>query len=236
MPQISTMILNSLVMSGEKSLDISTFTQNETSYHLSRLNSMMDSWSNERLFVPYLSQTSFALTTSTIAYSIGPGGAFNMPRPMRLVDPCFIRDTSNVDTELEILNMESYGRITQKNASGSYPSYIAYDGGYSATSTATIYLWPGPVASLTLFINTLQALQTFSTVTVTLQLPPGYQDAIEANYAVRSAIGVIPVSADLKDLARTTKAAIKSHNLPAPISRLDYGVTGGYVSNIITGP
>ncbi len=236
MPSISTMILNSLVMTGEKSLDISTFTQNETSYHLSRLNSMMDSWANERLLVPYLSQTSFPLTVSTVSYSIGVGGAFNMVRPTKIVDPCFIRDTQNVDSELEIINMETYGRIVQKSTGGSYPAYLAYDQQYSATSTATVYVWPGPTAALTLFINTLQPLQSFSTVTVTLQLPPGYQDAIEANYAVRSAIGVIPVSPDLKDLARTTKAAIKTQNIIAPISRLDYGVSQSMGSNIITGP
>jgi len=236
MPSVSTLILNALTMTGEKSLDISTFTQNETSYHLSRLNSMMDSWANERLMVPYLSQTSFPLTSSTVSYSIGSGGTFNMTRPTKLVDPCFIRDTQNVDSALELINMETYGRIVQKSTSGSYPAYIAYDQGYSATSTGTIYLWPGPSANLTLFINTLQQLQSFSTVTVTLQLPPGYQDAIEANYAVRSALGVIPVSPDLKEMARTTKAAIKSANLPAPISRLPYGVAGSMQSNIITGP
>src|SRR6185295_11596986 len=162
-------------------------------------------WANERLMVPYLSQTSFPLTSSTVSYSIGSGGTFNMTRPTKLVDPCFIRDTQNVDSALELINMETYGRIVQKSTSGSYPAYIAYDQGYSATSTGTIYLWPGPSANLTLFINTLQQLQSFSTVTVTLQLPPGYQDAIEANYAVRSALGVIPVSPDLKEMARATK-------------------------------
>ena len=236
MPSVSTLILNALTMTGEKSLDISTFTQNETSYHLSRLNSMMDSWANERLLVPYLSQTSFPLTASTVSYSIGVNGTFNMVRPTKIVDPCFIRDSQNIDSELQLINMETYGRVVQKNTGGSYPSYLAYDQGYSGTSTATVFLWPGPVAGLTLFLNTLQPLQNFSTVTVTLQLPPGYQDAIEANYAVRSAIGVIPVSNDLKEMARTTKANIKTQNLSAPISRLDYGVGGGLRSSIITGP
>ena len=230
------MILNSLVMTGEKSLDISTFTQNETTYHLSRINSMMDSWANERLMIPYLSQTSFPLTASTVSYSIGVGGTFNMVRPTKIVDPCFIRDTQNVDSELEIINMETYGRIVQKQTSGSYPAYLAYDQGYSTTSTATVYVWPGPTSALTLFINTLQPLLNFSTVTQTLLLPPGYQDAIESNYAVRSAIGVIPVSNDLKEMARTTKAAIKTGNLISPISRLDYGVAQSMGSNILTGP
>ena len=237
MPIVSTLIMNSLVMTGEKSLDnISTFQAGETSYHLSRLNSMLDSWSNERLMVPYLSQTSFALTVSTASYSIGSGGSFNMTRPTRLVNPCFIRDSGNNDTPLEIISMESYGNIVQKSAGGSYPVYIAYDFGYSATSTATVYFWPAPAANLTTYINTLQPLTSFSTVSQPVQLPPGYQDAIEANYAVRSALGVIPVSNDLKELARITKAAIKVTNTIPKIMKMDNGVAGALRSNILSGP
>ena len=237
MPIVSTLIMNALVMTGEKSLDnISTFSGGETSYHLSRLNSMLDSWSNERLMVPYLSQTSFALTVSTASYSIGSGGAFNMTRPTKLVEPCFIRDSDNNDTPLEIISMESYGRIVQKSAGGSYPVYIAYDFGYSATSSATVYFWPAPSANLTAYLNTLQPLTNFSTVSQPVQLPPGYQDAIESNYAVRSAIGVLPISNDLKEMARLTKAAIKVTNMVPKIMKLDDGVVGSLRSNILSGP
>lgn len=235
MPVVSTMVLNSLIMTGEKDIAVTSFTSNETSYHLSRLNSMMDSWSNERLMIFQLSQTSFALTASTVSYSIGPGATFNMTRPTQIVNPCFVRDSQNYDSQLQIINMEAYGRLALKPSSGSYPSLLAYDHGFSATSTATVYLYPGPTAGLTLFLNTIQPLTNFSTFTQTLQLPPGYQDAIETNYAVRSALGLIPVSNDLKEMAKMTKAAIKSQNLTAPVSRLDYSISM-VRSNIITGP
>lgn len=236
MPVVSTMILNSLIMTGEKDISVTSFTQNETSYHLSRLNSMIDSWSNERLMIPYLSQTSFALTASTVSYSIGPGATFNMTRPTQVVNPCFIRDTSNMDSPLEIINMEAYGRLVLKSTSGTYPSYLAYDHGFSATSTATLYVYPGPTSGLTLYINTIQPLGNFSTVTQTLQLPPGYQDAIESNYGMRSALGLIPISNDLREMARATKAAIKSTNMVTPVARLDYGATATRRISILTGP
>lgn len=239
MPAISTMILNSLIMTGEKTIQVSSLTTAEQNYHLSRLNSMMDSWSQERLMVHQLSQTSFALTASQGSYSIGGGGNFNMTRPTRIVDPCFIRDSDGTDTELQILDAIAYGRIVDKDVDETYPAYLFYDYGYSATSTATLRLWPEPAAGLILFINTLQPLQAFSTMSVALSLPPGYQDAIELNYAVRSALGVIPVSSELKLAARAAKAAIKGTNLPAPVARLDYGVTGisgGSGRSILTGP
>lgn len=236
MPAVSTMLLNSLIMTGEKAIG-DTFQSGEAPYYLSRLNSMMDSWTNERLMINALSQTSFALTSGQGTYTIGSGAAFNMTRPTRIVDPCFIRDTDSNDTYLRIIDAEAYGRIVQKSADGAYPAFLNYDYGYSATSTASIRLWPEPSPSLTLFINTLQPLTNFSTVSQVLQLPPGYQDAIETNFAVRSAPGFIKVSQDLKDLATKTKAAIKSQNAPAPVSRLDYGViSGGVHSSILTGP
>ena len=237
MPSVSTLVLNSLILSGEKTIQASSLTSAEDNYHLSRLNSMMDSWSNERLMIHQLSQTSFALTASQGLYTIGSGGDFNMTRPTKVVNPCFVRDTDSNDSALTLINAETYGRIVDKTADGSYPSYLFYDYGYSATSTATIRLYPEPISGLTLFINTLQPLQTFSTISVTLSLPPGYQDAIELNYAVRSALGVIPVSAELERAAIKAKAAIKSQNLPAPISRLDLAV-GNYGGrrSILTGP
>ena len=234
MPAVSTLIVNSLILTGEKTIQVSSLTTAEQNYHLSRLNSMMDSWSNERLMIHQYSQTSFALTASQGSYTIGSGGNFNMTRPTKIVDPCFLRDADNTDTPLQIINAETYGRIPDKTLDGTYPQYLYYDAGYSATSTATLFLYPEPQAGLTLFINTYQPLQTFSTISVTLQLPPGYQDAIELNYAVRSALGVVSVSPELERAAMKAKAAIKSQNLPAPISRMDFSY--GWRGDILSGP
>lgn len=235
MALVSTMILNSLVMSGEKVLG-DTLDANERPYYLSRLNSMLDSWSNERLMIFTLSQTSFALTASTATYTIGNGGAFNMTRPTKIVDPCFIRDTQDADTPLTIIDAQAYGEIPMKSTDGAYPSLLFYDYGYSATSTATIKLYPSPSSGLTLFINTLQPLTNFSTVSHNPQLPPGYQDAIELNFAVRSAFGFRTLPREVHEAAKAAKAAIKSTNMPAPVARLDYGVGGSMRSSILTGP
>ena len=236
MPSVSTMIINALIMTGEKSIEVSSLTTGESVYHLSRINSMMDTWSQESLMIYQLSQTSFALTASQGSYTIGSGGNFNMTRPTDIVDPCFIRDSDNNDQPLQIIDAQAYGAIVAKTTDGSFPTRLFYDYSYSATSTAVVRLWPEPEAGLTLFINTLQPLQTFSTISTPLQLPPGYQDAIETNYALRASLGVTPISDDLKLAARQSKAILKRGNATAPIMRLDYAVTGGIRSNILTGP
>ena len=235
MPAVSSMIMRSLRLIGEKTRG-GTLTTNEQTECLSEMNAMLDSWSNERLMVPVISQTSFALTASQGSYTIGSGGDFNMTRPTKIIDPCFIRDDQGNDTPLQIINVEAYGRIGDKDSDGSYPRYLYYDYGYSATSTATVFFWPEPIGGLSTFINTLQPIATFSTVTQNLLLPPGYQRAIEYNYAIEAAGGLTEVDASVALIARQSKAAIKSQNLPAPVSRLDAGVGGGLRSTIIIGP
>ena len=236
MPIVSTMIINSLTMLGDKQIGTSSLTTEEGLYYQSRWNSFIDMWTNERLTIPFLSVTSFPLTVSTGTYSIGNGATFNMPRPTAIVDPCFIRDSSQFDTEIAIIDAQAYGRFVQKSSSGSYPSYLFYDHGFSATSTATVYLWPLPIAGLTLFINTYQPLTVASTLTHSVNFPPGYQTAIESNFALYAKPISAGITQALKDLARTSKAAIKTTNLSAPISRLDYGVVTPGRYNILTGP
>ena len=236
MPIVSTMILNSLVMSGEKGLEVTTFTSRESDYYLSRLNSMMDSWSNERLNIYCLSQTSFALTASDGTYTIGPGGDFNMTRPIKIVDPCFTRNSDDTDIPIELIDADTYGRIVDKSFGDATPNYLFYDASYSATSTAVVKLYPLPEAGLTLFINTLQPLQTFSTMTTPVQLPPGYQQAIETNFAIQAGLGLSPPDPLLIQQAQRAKATIKTTNLTAPTLRLDYGIAGGIRNSFLTGP
>lgn len=234
MPVVSTMILRSLRLIGEKTRG-ATLNGNEQSECLAELNSMLDSWSNERLMIFTLNQTSFALTASVGTYTIGSGATFNMVRPIKVVDPCFTRDSDNTDIPINLIDAETYGRVVDKTMGDVTPQFLFYDYGYSATSTATIRVYPLPEAGLTLFLNTLQPFTNFSTMTHPISLPPGYQRAIEYNYAIEAAGGLTNVSPEVAMVARQAKAAIKSQNLPQPISKLDYGITHSYHS-IITGP
>lgn len=235
MPVVSTMILRSLRLIGEKTRGAS-LTSAEQTECLSEINAMLDSWSNERLMIFTLNQTSFALTASQGTYTIGSGATFNMTRPTKLVDPCFTRDTDDTDIPLNLIDADTYGRIIDKTMGDVTPSYLFYDYGYSATSTATVRLYPLPQSGLTLFINTLQPFTNFSTMTHPIQLPPGYQRAIEYNYAIEAAGGFTEVDPSIAIIARQSKAAIKTVNLPQPISRLDYGITAATQTNILTGP
>lgn len=235
MPSVSTMILRSLRLTGEKRRGDS-LTSNEQTECLAEVNTMLDSWANESLMIPFLSVTSFGLTASQGSYTIGSGGNFNMTRPMKIVDPCYIRDSQGSDTYLQILDAVAYGRIVDKDSDGSYPKYIFYDYGYSETSTGTVSFWPEPQGGLSTFINTLQPFTNFSTMTHSLSLPPGYQRAIEYNYAIEAAGGLTEVDPQVAIVARESKAALKRINSRVQTLQVEWGTGGGTRGSIISGP
>ena len=234
MASVSTMILRSMRLTGEKERG-GSLSSDEQTQCLAELNTFLDSCNNERLLCYQVQQDSLALTASTASYTIGSGGAFNVTRPTRIVDPCFIRDATSTDTAVTIINAESYGRIVSKTSGYTVPEYLFYDNGFSATSTGTLYLYPSPSPSLTLFINSWRQLSQVSTLSHNVLLPPGYQLFIESNFAIHLAAGLVPVSPELAKMARDARAALKSYNAPDPVMRLDSPI-GGRSRSILTGP
>ena len=236
MAYVSTMILHSLRLLGEKERGgtIESFEQADL---LADFNSMLDGWSIERLMCYQVLQESFSLTSGTVSYSIGSGGTFNTTRPTKLVDPCFVRDSSNLDSSLKLLDATAYGRIVQKSGSGTtYPNYLFYDGGFNSSGLANINIYPPPASALTLYINSWKQLGSVSTISSQLTLPPGYQRAIEYNFAVEEAGGFTQVAPEVALIARQAKAAIKSINAPDSFMQLEAGVSQPIGSNILTGP
>lgn len=230
---VSTMMINSLVNIGERGID-GSLTTAEGVYYLRKMNTMLDAWSIERLMCYAILQESFALTVDDGTYTIGSGGDFNTTRPTKIVS-AFLRDSSSSDTPITILPFDRYDAIVNKSVTGSYPTYLFYDAAF-VSGLGTIKLYPLPLSGLTLYINSWQQLQQFANVSTALSLPPGYQRAIESNFSIECAPGYIKISAELAKIARESKAAIKSINLPDSIMRLDVGVVRGTRGSILEGP
>ena len=233
----TSLIVRGLQMLGGKVLGGSLTSAEQTAY-LAVLNAMLDSWSIERLMVPNLLQESKALTASVGSLTIGSGGTFNTTRPIRIVQPTFVRDASGNDIPLEIINADAYGKIVVKTIDGTYPKYLFYDGA-DVAGLATIYLYPEPAASLTLYINSWKQFTQFSAIGDTLVAPPGYERAIAANFAIEAAAGYRPVPPETAKIARESKAAIMGVNLPSAYMQMPVGIVSPGMSrgrSILTGP
>lgn len=231
---VSTMVLNALIGNGEKVIGGSLSTD-EQNFYLSKMNSMMDSWSLDRRMCYAVTQENFALTASTGTYTIGPLGAFATARPTKILK-AFIRDSANSDSKCEVVPYDAYDSIVQKNVAGSYPRWLYYDQAYDANGSASISLYPLPKSGLTLYIDSAKQLQNFASITTALLLPPGYQRAIESNFCIETAPGLKSVQPEVIKIARESKAAIIGVNVPETISRLDVGIVKRRVGNIIEGP
>ena len=226
MATASSMIFRALRLTGEK-IHGGTLTSSEATDYLSDLNSMLDSWSIERLMCYQILQESFSLTSAFNSYTIGPGAALSsVSRPVKIVDPCFVRDSGNLDSRLQIVDNVAYGMVVQKSTAGSYPSYINYDSAFDSSGFGTINLYPGPTSGLTLFINSWKPLQNFANISTVAALPPGYQRAIEFNLAIELSGGYTSVSPEVAKIAREAKAAVQTLNAPDAMMVLDYGVAG----------
>ena len=190
---------------------------------LMALNSMLDPFSIERLNVYYIVEETLTMVPSQTTYTMGAAGDLNTTRPSRIEDACFIRYNS-IDTPLQLLNFEGYAAIVDKTTQSNIPQYIFAD---MQNPLARLSFWPVPSsASAVAHIFSWKQLQQFAALTTALAMPPGYEEMLVFNLAVRWAgpeFGHV-LSDEVKGIAVQSKANIKRINAPAPIMRSELGV------------
>jgi hypothetical protein len=189
---------------------------------LEALNDLLSSWAAERLLVYSIAQRTGALVNGTNSYTIGSGATFNLTRPQR-IERAFIR-ISNIDYPLEIVTRDSYMGIPDKTAAGQ-PDRLYYDASYSQ---GKVYVYPTPEQSYTLYMDNWEPLTEFATSTTSYTFPLEYKLAIKTNLPLVLAPEYgKTVDPDLRELARTSKGAIKRLNHQPMTTRLDYFGTAG---------
>lgn len=203
-----------------------TPTTLEAADGLYALNSMLDAWSIERLMVYQVQQSSYEWAADAGSKTIGSGGDFSASRPNRIEKSGnFFRTSDNLDYPLTVYSREEYDRIVQKVTGSSIPEYLFHDTGFPLM---TLYAYPIPSDTLTLYLNTWKPLQQFTALTSTISLPAGYQAAIEFNLgpwmAPEFGAAAVAAAGRLEKRAAQLKTAIKNVNMPDLISQVDYHI------------
>ena len=178
---------------------------------LFNLNSMLDSWSAEKLVAYTERNDTFTLTPGVATYSIGPTGAFVMPRPIA-VNGAQAKVPGGTDTVLKVLSNDDYNGIEDKAATSEAPTEIGF---LPTFPSASISFWPVPTTAAVVRISTSAPFTQLSTMTEIVTLPPGYQEAIIYNLAVRictSTHKAVPGS--VAQMAADSLARIKANNVP----------------------
>lgn len=153
---------------------------------------MVDAWTNETLLIPTVNVVTKLLFAGQGEYTIGifpepvpnplPLTHIETARPERIL-ASFIRDRFGTDYILEIIEVETYSRISRK-VNTSRPSRFYLRKGWPLN---TILFEALPFADETLHLEVVQPLSEIlktAEPTDVIDLPPGYKRALEYNLAL----------------------------------------------------
>lgn len=194
-------------------------TTQELSDGVTELNRMLGTWNAESGAIYADTLDSLTWTAGSASMTIGTGGNFNVTRP-QVVKGAWYRDASNVDYELQVVSFADYQEERLKTLQVTIPYVLGWSPDFS-TARGTLYIWPVPVADFTFRLLSMKPLADL-TGAGTVSLPPGYEDAIVMNLAVRLAdIYGSEVSVVTAALADAAKKAIVEANVHFDLPRMD---------------
>lgn len=229
MPTALSMITRAMRLTGNVASG-ATLDPSEAADGLDALNTMLDSWSTQNMFVYVLSQDTIALTANLASYTIGPTGSTVGVRPVE-VDVSTYFTLSGVSYPLKSLTTAQYNTIPVKTQTG-IPQGIWYN---TTFPNGTITLYPVPSQAMTLQLWSSKVLQSFPTLTTDVLLPPGYKRAIELSLAEEYAPEFLTeASRSLTIKASSARRSIKRVNLRVPLLQMPSALTGSPY-NIIAG-
>jgi len=155
-----------------------TPTADESADALTAINSMLDSWRNDRLMAYALQNETLSMVASQSSYTVGTGGDLNTTRPVS-IEGAFMRE-GGIDYPVRIIDAEEFNSIPDKTSTSNLVHLVYYEG---TMATGTLKVWPVPDTTNVLHLTTRVPF-TALTLGGTVSLPPGWEEAIAANGAI----------------------------------------------------
>ncbi len=229
--QVSVLLYNAARIAGILGAPGRLPSPSETDDFLSALNGMLDAWQTERLLVFCELQHTVNLVVGQRDYTIGLSGAtdFALPRPEQIDRAGLVLNTSLPSTEipLNIYSDQQWAAVTPKDMPSTMPQGLWYQ---RTVPNGIITFWPKPQIAYDVNLYLWQNLQTVVDATVNIDLPPGYQSAIEYNLAIELAGRFqerAKISAWHADKAARSKATLKIMNSENLLMRVEQAAMGG---------
>lgn len=191
-------------------------TAAETADALEALNSLLDSWRNDRLMCYAGQEEALTLSSGTQTYTVGSGGALDTNRPVQIIKAYVSYGGNNYD--IEILNDKEWASIPDRTTTADFPGRINYK---AANPLGIVSVYPVPSATSTLYLLTMTALEQFESASDTLYLMPGWRDALAFNLAISIAPEFqVTASQEVVRMAVSSLAGIKRANAGSQPRRL----------------
>ena len=206
------------------------------------LNSMIQSWSNDRLYIYSINPHEFAFVPNQNKYTLGPGGDWNITRPMEVLS-MYVRypnvdglgpAPTTVDLPMEKLTMEQWSAIGVKGVSARFPLKFYDDGN---NPLRTIYVWPVPQRIYPAQLWLFQPLIDPATIDDPVNFPKGYERALRFALAIELASEFGKEIPDtVRKIARNSMATIKRLNSQPQIMAGDIAIASnklGYFNWVV---
>ena len=150
------------------------------------LKMLIDAWAADGRTIYRVRRKIFDLQGGKNAYSIGPGGDFDIElRPRWIASANTVRDIEQFEypvafwTRTQWLN-ESQKELTYDRPRAIYLELGAGEGNFTVTDAAlsTVYLWPQHTVEFKLALGLPEPIPQFPDLTMQLTFPEGYQWAL----------------------------------------------------------
>lgn len=192
------------------------------------LQRMLDGDSTEDLMIYNQVSEVFPLTNQQM-YTIGPTGDYVTSRPID-VTRIYMRDTNGNDLQCQMLTYEQYADILSKPVTATIALSCWYN---SSVPNSELWLWPIPASTTyRIVVWSWKQLAALTSITDTLTFPPGYEEYLESNLAVRCCMAFArPVPAEIAVWASEAKNKLKRLNIDVPMLGLPAALAGGQTNN-----
>ena len=217
MANISDILTDSLILVGAYAQG-QTPNTDDMSLAFRIVNRKLDSLSAEKLSMVGVKRTPYNLTPNTTSYTYGPGMSWNATnRPIKIKSASVVAP-NGVERPCKIDTADEWAAVVDKMRTGVYAEDFFYDQGYP---TGNCWLSPMPNGG-NCVLWTFEAIPQLPAQTGTVQLAPGYEQAIVDIAAVELCIAFQrPVTQELMASATQAKDVIvqlnaEVFNAPAP--------------------
>jgi hypothetical protein len=211
-------------------------------------NMMLGQWTRKRwlifhlleIYTPGTGSQTYTLGPSTIAWDVGEtftqsGLTSDMSTRMNRIEKAFVRinagSTNQTDVPLRIIpTYEDWSLIPVKTIAAGFPQAVFLDTGFPE---ATLYVWPAPSSQYEIHLLLLNPLIRIADVSVDINLPDEYQDAIFWNLCKRLLNSYRkPKDPEIDQQANAALNTVKNANFQLPILQLPAELTRGWDYNI----
>jgi hypothetical protein len=209
-------------------------------------------WSNFALACYEVLEQSGALVPGQQSYTIGPGGNFNVTRPLRILQSpgtAYVQDTNGNNYPMRVVERDTWNMYSNRSniITSNFPNVLFYDPQFPL---GVINVLPYPNIAYMMFWDSLLQLTQFTSNVTVLSLPPGYEMAMVSNLAVLLYPfffdpPIVQAKPEVVALAQSSLAAIKRTNArdnaalfeDAIVSRsqLSYNIYTDSVGSVVPG-